>query len=70
MPPVRKQARVSVSEPVDGTVHRRPRGKGRATPLDYSLQVMPAVMAAARPLLRPGQRLVIVDATTVRLVNG
>ena len=70
MTPVRKTATVTVSEPVDGMVHRRQYGRRRQPPLDYEVRVHSDVMAAARRVLRPGQRLVIIDAATVRLVNG
>lgn len=70
MAPVRKTAKVSVSESVDGLVHRRQYGRRQAPPLDYEVRVHADVMAAARQAMRPGQRLVILDDSTVRLVNG
>lgn len=62
---------VTVSSPVDGRVRRRSTGGRRrlATRVE-SFTVDPRVMAAARAALRPGQRLVIVSADVVRLVNA
>lgn len=67
---VRDSATVHVSEPVDGTKRRRAYAarQVRAT-TTHELRVDERVMAAARAVLRPGQRLVIVSATEVRLVN-
>ena len=67
---VRKRARVTPLAPVDGTVRRKPRSdKGqKQAPVDH-LIVDPRVMEVAKQARRPGQRLVIVDAETVRLVN-
>jgi len=71
MPPVRKSARVTVTDPVDGTVHRRyPDSRQSPGRLDYEVRVHRAVMAAAHAAMKPGQRLVIVDASTVYLVNA
>lgn len=67
---VRSRAKVIVAETVDGTVKRRPRNlpaapkAGRLT----SLTVDARVMEAAKAALRPGERLVIVNETEVRLV--
>lgn len=68
---VRNTATVTVSEPVDGRRRsRRPVTENRrlASTTGY-LRVDPAVMAQARRLLRPGQRLEIVSEREVRLVN-
>lgn len=77
MPPVRKAARATVAKdkPVDGT--RRRRRRPNSPPQvqlilsnSRGVRVHPMVMDAAHEAMRPGQRLVIVDATTVRLVNA
>jgi hypothetical protein len=71
-PTVRETATVTVKKAVDGTPRRKRRGKGKARLLStetHSIKVDPRVMAAARAAMRPGQRLVIVDAECVRLVN-
>lgn len=60
-----------VTEPIDGTRRRKRREpeKQRRPRLEHRVVVHPAVMAAAKAALRPGQRLEIVSATEVRLVN-
>jgi hypothetical protein len=62
-------AQVTVSEPVDGTRHRRARSgpAPKVAPVERR-QVHPLVMAAAEQRMRPGERLVVVDERTVRLV--
>ena len=47
---------------------RRPRVVSKAARLDLHITVDPMVMAAAKKAKRPGERLVIVDSTTVRLI--
>ena len=67
-----KIASVTVKKAVDGTARRKRRGKGKARVLStetHSITVDPRVMAAAKQARLPGQRLVIVDAETVMLVN-
>jgi hypothetical protein len=67
---VRRTASVSVSKPVDGTRHRRSSVKAHPKASRVTVvRVDSRVMAAARPLLGPGRRLVIVSATEVRIVN-
>jgi hypothetical protein len=69
-------ATVTVNQPVDGTVKRQRKtrsDKGRTrpkAPLVKDITVDPRVMTAAKEAMKPGQRLVIVDAETVRLVNS
>jgi hypothetical protein len=67
---VRDVASVTVSEPVDGTRHRRARAaeQARRAPVTVA-RVHPLVMAAARRVQRPGERVVVVDERTVRLVS-
>lgn len=68
---VRDTASVTVSKPVDGTRHYRARAtdrRPRTAPVQRQ-RVDPAVMAQARRIMRPGQRLVIVSPSCVRLVN-
>jgi hypothetical protein len=63
---------VTVSEPVSGRSQRReraPEARARSSRVERS-RVDPGLLAAAQRVMRPGQRLVIVDATTVRLVNA
>jgi len=67
---VRDTASVTVSEPV-GSRHYRARAadrRPRTAPVQRQ-RVDPAVMAQARRIMRPGQRLVIVSPSCVRLVN-
>ncbi len=47
---------------------RRPRVVAKAARLDLHITVDPMVMAAAKSARRPGEKLVIVSATEVRLV--
>ena len=61
------EATVTPLRPVDGTVKRRRRGKGKSGPLDH-LVVHPEVMKMARARRRTGERIVIVSPTEVRLV--
>jgi hypothetical protein len=67
-------ASLAVSEPVDGTREprrRRPRRASRRLAVTTRDVVADKrVMRAARAAMRPGQRLVIVSATVVRLVNA
>jgi hypothetical protein len=68
-----KVSAVTVSQPVDGRKNRRPvrkRKAGAPKPKATHITVDPRVMAAAKRARRHGQRLVIVDAETVRLVNS
>ena len=67
---IREVASLTVSETVDGTSRRRGRGpdKRERNQIEH-IVVDPEVMAVAKRIMRPGQRLVIIDATTVRLVN-
>jgi len=69
MSEVRDIATVRVTDPVRGM--RRGRGKGRSPQAvtTRSVRVLPEVMAAAKAAMKPGQRLVIVSATEVRIVN-
>lgn len=67
MTEVRDTATVRVSSPVDGTPRRRGKDKAPRTTTTV-LRVDPEVMAVARRIMRPGERLVIVNETTVRLV--
>lgn len=72
MPTVRDTADLRFAEPVDVRRRYRPRqrpNEPRAT-TTRQVTVDPRVMAAAKAALRPGQRIVIEDAGTVRLVNG
>ena len=72
MPSIRDTATVRPSEPVEGKQRRR-RPSAASQPravTTHQLEVDPQVMAAALAIKRPGQRLVIVSATEVRLVNG
>jgi hypothetical protein len=75
MPTIRDTATVRPTEPIDGQAVRRSPSRAsstnrrRATTV-RELVVDPAVMAAAEAVRRPGQRLVIISATEVRLVNG
>ena len=69
-----KDATVTVKQPVDGRKNRRPKRK-RKTPAPKAvthtnIQVDARVMRAAKQARLPGQRLVIVDHETVRLVNS
>jgi hypothetical protein len=70
MTEVRDSATVIVSEPVRGL--RRGRGPARSSGSSRvtTSRVHPLVWAAAQNVLRPGQRLVIVDERTVRCVNA
>lgn len=64
-------ATVTVKKAVDGTRKRKARGKNRPKlggKVDQ-IKVDPRIMRAAKEAMRPGQRLVIVDAECVRLVN-
>jgi len=73
-PTVPEVATVTVKEAVDGTKKRKTRSdKGKTRPsveLNHHIKVDPRVMEAAKGAMRPGQRLVIVDAECVRLVNS
>jgi hypothetical protein len=72
-PTVRETAKVTVKKAVDGTKRRKARsdkGKARTSVELNHVVVDPRVMAAARAAMKPGQRLVIVDAECVRLVNS
>lgn len=75
-PTIPQVATVTVLKPVDGTAKRKTRsdkGKKRgkkSVPLTHEVKVDPRVMAAAKAVMLPGQRLVIVDAECVRLVNS
>jgi hypothetical protein len=69
-----KDATVTVKKAVDGTpppkkrrrsLSERPKLGGKID----QITVDPRVMEAAKEAMRPGQRLVIVDAECVRLVN-
>ena len=68
-----KDATITVKKAVDGTKpKRRGRGKVNRPPvsqLNVDVTVDSRVMAAAKQAMQPGQRLEIVDAETVRLVN-
>ena len=67
---VRDTATVIVTETVDGTrrVRRKgARGSGVSGPVSTS-SVAPALMTAARELMRPGERLVVISSTEVHLV--
>lgn len=75
MPTIRDTATVRPSEPVDGDARRRSPSRAsssntrRVTTTRH--EVAPkALMDAARRAQRPGQRIVVVSATEVRLVNG
>jgi len=70
MSAVRDLASVTVSEPVDGARHYRARAaeRPRSSPVTVE-RVDPAVLAQARRIMRPGQRIVIVSPTCVRVVN-
>jgi hypothetical protein len=64
---------VSVTEPVDATPKRRPRAdkgvtRGKRADTHLHLVVDPQVMQAARQVRRPGEKLVIVSSTEVKLV--
>lgn len=71
MPDVREVARLRISEAVDGT--KKPKARAAETrpraQVTHEVTVDPRVMAAAHEAIRPGQRLVIVSETEVRLVN-
>lgn len=67
---VRSRARIIVGTAVDGTPKRRGKGKGKRAHLDHHVKVDERVMEAAKAAMLPGQRLVIVSATEVRLVNS
>jgi transcription termination factor Rho len=71
-PTVRDSCTVTVSTPVDGTRRRRAYAAHatRAAVAGYHVQVNPLVMEAAKRLLQPGQRLVIVSESEVRLINS
>jgi hypothetical protein len=65
---VRDTASVFVSEPVDGSPRRAERAaeqRARSSRVELS-RCAPELLAAARAALRPGERLVIVDESTVR----
>jgi hypothetical protein len=68
---IRETASVTVSKPVSGKRRRRayPVNVTTRATTTYSLKVDPRVMTAARSAMRPGQHLVIVSETCVRLVN-
>lgn len=71
MPTIRDTAAVHLSEPIDGKRRRRASAAHQRRAITtHQLEVDPQVMAAALAIKRPGQRLVIVSATEVRLVNG
>jgi hypothetical protein len=61
---------VTVSEPVDGTVHRKGRGPGKPVRLDYHLQVDPTLWATVLRIRRPGEHITIVSATEVLLTSN
>lgn len=64
---VRKIARVTVTEPVDGTRRRRPPVPGRNGPVEIE-RVDPVLLAAASAALRTGERLLIVSTNEIRTV--
>lgn len=71
-PTIPKVATVTVKKAVDGTQKRKPRsdkGKRRSVQLNHHITVDPRVMQQALAMIKPSQRLVIVDSETVRLVN-
>lgn len=72
-PTVMNIATVTPLKPVDGTKRKRKtrsdKGKVRPSVELNHVVVDPRVLTAAKQAIRPGQRLVIVDAETVRLVN-
>jgi hypothetical protein len=62
---------VTVDGAVDGTRRRRAAlTRRRLAELTHHVVVDPRVMEAARTVLREGQRLVIVSAEEVRIVNA
>lgn len=63
-----KTASVTVSEAVDGTKKRKPPTRKGRLPLDKHIKVMPMVLAVAKRVARPGETVVIVSETCVRLV--
>lgn len=68
---VRGTAKVTVSESVDGTVARRVRStdkRPRARTV-RSEQADPKLLRAAKAALRPGQRIIVVSASEIRVVN-
>ena len=70
-----KVSAVTVKQPIDGRKNRRPVRKKKAAPKPKAvththIQVDARVMRAAKQARLPGQRLVIVDHETVRLVNS
>jgi hypothetical protein len=75
-PTIPEVATVTVTKAVDGTRKRKPRsdkGKKRGPvhrTLTHQITVDPRVMKAAKEAMLPGQRLVIVNAECVRLVNS
>ncbi len=64
-PPVKKITKPRVKK---HTPRHRP--ERSVTELHTDITVDPRVMAAAKAAMKPGQRLVIVDAECVRLVNA
>lgn len=52
------------------TKKRTPRTSAGSVGLKSHIKVDPRIMAAAKKAMLPGQRLVIVDSETVRLVNS
>lgn len=67
MPTVRDTATVRVSDPVDGMVTRAGSKRARPAPVDH-VKVDPRVLATAKRIRRPGECLVIVNESEVRLV--
>lgn len=73
MPTIRDAAALRFSEPDKLKRRRRRSASSSISPeaiTTHQVTVDPAVMAAALRVKRPGQRVQIVSATEVRLVNG
>lgn len=71
MTTVRDEVRVIVTKPVDGTKRRKrnsPRRIVRAMPVTV-ITVNKAVMAKAKQIIKPGQKLTIVSETEVLIIN-
>ena len=66
---MRDSASVTITEPVDGRVHHRSGPRRKLVTSSYSSEVHQLVMTKAKALLRPGQRLKVVSATEVLIVN-
>lgn len=60
-----KVSTVTVSEPVDGTKHRRRPDQYSRNGPTTTVKVHPEVMKTARGLQQPGQRIYIVSETEV-----